>query len=343
MSNEHHHRRQVAEAESWLFYADRPRGAATVEIRRRSGASCPATAFLIALPPGKAPGAQPLRERLQLMAPGASLSQLDLLVEQAWFGDRIVEQECRVPLHLVLRDIAGRYLRLEGGLARPKWPPPSGPAADASTDPLDAWRSISLRLPADLLVAALASQVAGNSPVVSDDAWLLSPHLERLLNDERGVSETHLHAKAAFRFSELWTSWMARLCRDGVPAAGARKPYEPFKSLGGFIAEITAGALVRLMLGNFLAGRRRGSGTQDAGTSTHAQLKSVVERIERLEEEKKTISDDIRDVYAESKGNGFDVKALRAVVRLRKIETTERNEQQLILETYMNALGMLAA
>ena len=73
------------------------------------------------------------------------------------------------------------------------------------------------------------------------------------------------------------------------------------------------------------------------------QLKAFVERIERLEEEKKTISDDIRDVYAESKGNGFDVKALRAVVRLRKIETTERNEQQLILETYMNALGMLAA
>jgi uncharacterized protein (UPF0335 family) len=73
------------------------------------------------------------------------------------------------------------------------------------------------------------------------------------------------------------------------------------------------------------------------------QLKAFVERIERLEEEKKTISDDIRDVYAESKGNGFDVKALRAVIRLRKQEPTERNEQQLILETYMNALGMLAA
>jgi len=73
------------------------------------------------------------------------------------------------------------------------------------------------------------------------------------------------------------------------------------------------------------------------------QLKAFVERIERLEEEKKTISDDIRDVYAESKANGFDVKALRAVIRLRKQEPTERNEQQLILETYMNALGMLAA
>ena len=73
------------------------------------------------------------------------------------------------------------------------------------------------------------------------------------------------------------------------------------------------------------------------------QLKAFVERIERLEEEKKTISDDIRDVYAESKANGFDVKALRAVVRLRKQDAQERSEQQMILETYMHALGMLAA
>ena len=71
------------------------------------------------------------------------------------------------------------------------------------------------------------------------------------------------------------------------------------------------------------------------------QLKSIIERIERLEEEKKTISDDIRDVYAESKGNGFDVKALRAIIRLRKQDPDERQEQETILETYMQALGML--
>ena len=57
----------------------------------------------------------------------------------------------------------------------------------------------------------------------------------------------------------------------------------------------------------------------------------------------KAISDDIRDVYAESKANGFDVKALRTIVRLRKIEPTEREEQDAILETYMHALGMLKA
>lgn len=71
------------------------------------------------------------------------------------------------------------------------------------------------------------------------------------------------------------------------------------------------------------------------------QLKSVIERVERLEEEKKTISDDIRDVYAEAKGNGFDVKALKSVVRLRKMDANARQEHETILETYLQALGML--
>ena len=71
------------------------------------------------------------------------------------------------------------------------------------------------------------------------------------------------------------------------------------------------------------------------------QLKAIIERIERLEEEKKTISDDIRDVYAEAKGNGFDVKVLRTIVRMRKQDANERAEQETILETCMQALGML--
>jgi uncharacterized protein (UPF0335 family) len=71
------------------------------------------------------------------------------------------------------------------------------------------------------------------------------------------------------------------------------------------------------------------------------QLRAVVERIERMEEEKKTISDDIRDIYAEAKGNGYDVKALRTIVRMRKQDASERAEQEQILETYMHALGMI--
>jgi uncharacterized protein (UPF0335 family) len=70
------------------------------------------------------------------------------------------------------------------------------------------------------------------------------------------------------------------------------------------------------------------------------QLKAFVERIERLEEEKKASADDIRDVYAEAKSNGFDAKALRTIIRMRKQDTKELNEQQAILETYCHALGM---
>lgn len=71
------------------------------------------------------------------------------------------------------------------------------------------------------------------------------------------------------------------------------------------------------------------------------QLKSIVERVERLEEEKKTIGDDIRDVYAEAKGNGYDVTAIKTIVRLRKVDANERAEAETILETYMQAMGML--
>jgi uncharacterized protein (UPF0335 family) len=70
------------------------------------------------------------------------------------------------------------------------------------------------------------------------------------------------------------------------------------------------------------------------------QLKSIVERVERLEEEKTALSGDIRDVYAEAKGNGFDTKIVRQVVRLRKLDTTEREERDALLDLYMSALGM---
>lgn len=71
------------------------------------------------------------------------------------------------------------------------------------------------------------------------------------------------------------------------------------------------------------------------------QLRSVIERIERLEEEKKAIADDIRDVYAEAKANGFDTKVLRQVVRLRKQDLTERQEQEAVRDLYLQALGMM--
>jgi uncharacterized protein (UPF0335 family) len=70
-------------------------------------------------------------------------------------------------------------------------------------------------------------------------------------------------------------------------------------------------------------------------------LKAFVERIERLEEEKKAIADDIKDVFAEAKGTGFDVKALRTIIRMRKQDKDERQEQEAILDLYLQALGMI--
>lgn len=77
----------------------------------------------------------------------------------------------------------------------------------------------------------------------------------------------------------------------------------------------------------------------DTGVAAE-ELKQFIERIERLEEEKKAIADDVRDVYAEAKGRGYDVKAIRAIVRLRAKEPHEREEEEAILDLYKSALGM---
>jgi uncharacterized protein (UPF0335 family) len=72
------------------------------------------------------------------------------------------------------------------------------------------------------------------------------------------------------------------------------------------------------------------------------QLHAFIERIEQLEQEKKDIGDDLKDVYAEAKGNGFDVRVLRKVVQLRKQDSGERQEQEAILELYLQAMGMMS-
>jgi uncharacterized protein (UPF0335 family) len=69
-------------------------------------------------------------------------------------------------------------------------------------------------------------------------------------------------------------------------------------------------------------------------------LRSFIDRIERLEEERTALSADIREVYSEAKGQGFDTKIMRQVVRLRKLETADRQEQEAMLDLYLNALGM---
>lgn len=70
------------------------------------------------------------------------------------------------------------------------------------------------------------------------------------------------------------------------------------------------------------------------------RLRSLIERIERLEEEKKALSGDIRDIYAEAKSAGFDVKIMRAVIKLRKMNAADRDEQEFLLDTYKKALDI---
>ena len=81
--------------------------------------------------------------------------------------------------------------------------------------------------------------------------------------------------------------------------------------------------------------------SEETGNVARKHLRAYIDRIERLEEEKAALMEDIREIYAEAKGTGFDPKIMRQVVRIRKMEPDQRQEQEYILDTYLSALGML--
>jgi uncharacterized protein (UPF0335 family) len=81
----------------------------------------------------------------------------------------------------------------------------------------------------------------------------------------------------------------------------------------------------------------------DVGGIAGDRLKSFIERIERIEEERKTLGDDIKEVYAEAKGTGFDTKIMRQLIRIRKMDKDDLDEQETLLDVYKRALGMLPA
>ena len=91
------------------------------------------------------------------------------------------------------------------------------------------------------------------------------------------------------------------------------------------------------------ADRKRGKNAVSSDAVAQDQIRAFIERIERMEEEKKAIADDIREIYAEAKGNGFDTKVLRQVIKIRKQDHAERMEGEALLELYMAALGMATA
>ena len=79
----------------------------------------------------------------------------------------------------------------------------------------------------------------------------------------------------------------------------------------------------------------------DVGGIAGERLRSLIERIERLEEEKRTLSADIKEVYAEAKGTGFDTKIMRQIIKIRRMDKDDLDEQEALLDVYMRALGML--
>lgn len=80
----------------------------------------------------------------------------------------------------------------------------------------------------------------------------------------------------------------------------------------------------------------------DSATVNASHLRAFIERIEKLEEEKRAIADDIKEVYAEAKGNGFDAKVMRKIVSIRRQDVEKRKEEETILDLYLNALGMIS-
>ncbi len=79
----------------------------------------------------------------------------------------------------------------------------------------------------------------------------------------------------------------------------------------------------------------------DSATVNASHLRAFIERVEKLEEEKRAIADDIKEVYAEAKGTGFDPKVMRKIVSLRRMDIEKRKEEETILDLYLNALGMI--
>ena len=92
-----------------------------------------------------------------------------------------------------------------------------------------------------------------------------------------------------------------------------------------------------------MAEKKSASSSDDVSGIAANQLKSFVQRIERLEEEKRALAEDIKEVYSEAKGRGFDIKILRKVIALRKKDQQELDEEQAVLDIYLRALGMRPA
>jgi uncharacterized protein (UPF0335 family) len=120
-----------------------------------------------------------------------------------------------------------------------------------------------------------------------------------------------------------------------VPLGGLEKIVTDHEARMGALADMR-----RSQERKVASGRQQEAEEGQFGTISAARLRSLVERIERLEEERKALGSDIKDIFAEAKSAGFDVKVMRQIIRLRKLEPAEVEEQETLLDVYRRALGM---
>ena len=264
MSREVPHPRLLAEAEAWPLCSDSALRLRITRLGRTAvGVLDAPTAAL----------AEGLEAHLRLRSGGQSLSNLTALRDRVWFGRRpggpggVALADYTVELAENYLARAGHHVTLRAG----------GDVSDTDlADRAAHWRWLSLRLPADLLVAAM--HAPHGTPPPSDGVGLATAHLERIL--QRPVAETHLHVGAAFGFPLLWTTWMSWLCRSGPDLRRLQvDAHGPFGNSEGLRSRLLAAAVVRILLASFLWRRERRSLPGDFESFETHELLHICERM----------------------------------------------------------------
>lgn len=256
--------RLLAEAESWPLCSGSALRLRTVRLGRDAvGVLGSDTQTL----------ASELEAHLRLRSGGRTLASLSSLRDRAWFGPESTGAGT-VALAGYTVGLAQRYLSRAGSRVALRLDNHASPEDVA--DRAAHWRWLSLRVPADFLIAALYA--TDNGPPVSDEVSLATAHLERLL--QRPVAENHLHVGAAFGFPLLWTTWMGAWLRDMPPLKSLRiEPGSPLGNATRFRDRLLAAALTRILLASFLWGRER---KRAPGTFADFEARELPRMAERL-------------------------------------------------------------
>ncbi|QRN97495.1 hypothetical protein JRI60_52700 [Archangium violaceum] len=266
MAGEIVYERLIAEAEAWPFLSQRGFQRGSVVLGRVApGVLDPATSAM----------ARELEEHLRLRARGLSLEVLNGVRDHAWFGAGGPGDGTggpNVSLEAYLYRLASFYLEPAGASVRLR--EAAHPSRTDAVALIALWRWISLLLPPDLMISSLYS-LGGQEPP-ANRVSLVSPQLAQVLNEP--VAETHLHEKAAFSFSQLWTSWMGWFLREG-PRPGRTPPAPdeawPFGGQTTFFSLLLAAAITRTLMAGYLLRLEAGRGQSFAAFCREAIERAI--------------------------------------------------------------------